>query len=409
VKAPAYAFVAALLSAGCSTILDLDHEYTLQIDEGGAPASGEAVGGSSGGSAHTDPGGMAGTDTTSAGATSSTGGQAGSSATAPVRHGTTTLSSSSANREVDIGAVAPDRSFLIFGTRFNSTNSSQTEVSGQITSAGKLDFRRLSAKGPEVPIVYHVVQPTASTRVQRGSTPIDAAVTRISLPTRVDLAHSFPLVTFRNSGSVYGLDDHLRAELTGPSELTLEMYQASSSGVAEWQIVSLDTATVQAQTVAVSGTATSIACALETSVATNKSWLLHSYQVADIGTGAAELMLRGRIEQTQAVFDRSATGASAKLTFYVVSFTDDTQVRSGVAAVSADSSVIAVDLATVEPSRSVPLALGLYQRGGSTSYAEAKNPGYASFTLELGDSQLTARRGPTGSAAELAWSLIELN
>jgi hypothetical protein len=408
-KASSYALGVALLSAGCSTILDLNHDYTSQVGEGGVSDSGGAAAGSLGGSALSDPGNMGGTRATSGGSSSPVGGQAVSAATAPVRHGTTMLNASSATREVDIGGVAADRSFLIFGARFNSTSSSQTEISGQITSAGKLNFRRLSAKGPEVPIVYHVVQPTAATRVQRGSTPIDAALTRVALPSPVDLAHSFPLVTFRNSGSVYGLDDHLRAELTSPSELTLEMYQTSASGVAEWQVVSLDAVAVQAQTIDISGTAASVSSALETPVAASKSWLVHSYQVADIGTGAADLLLRGRVEGTQAVFDRSAAGASAKLTYYVVSFTDDTQVQSGVAAFAADASAIPVALATLDPSRSVPLALGLYQRGGSTSFATAKNPGYASFTLELGDSQFMARREPTGSPAELAWSVLEFH
>jgi hypothetical protein len=427
-------------TCGCATLLGLDDDYRDQTSSAtgagaGDGSSGRATAGSSatGGKASTPSGGtsstLGGERASSGGETSTVDGLAGSDgggsppgyggepttggAISPllrVIHGETTLAAGSATQQVAAVGVDAGRAFVVFGSSFDSSNSSRTEVSGQL-GAGTVTFKRLSnsTAAPNVPISYYIAEFGDGVLVQRGSATLQEAVTHVPLATAVALDRSFPIVTFRNAGSVYGLDDHVRAKLTAPSELTLEMYQAFGDGVVEWQVVSFAGATVQSGDVAIQGAALETKAALATALDPASTWLLLSYRVADIGAGAADLMLRGRAETDQVVFTRSATGASATLTYYAVSFTNGTRVQNGNLGLGDTAKTAQAALDDIEVDRSIAVAAGNYQRSGSTAYAAANNPGYSSFRLALEANRLSATRGAavSGGSANLSFTAIQ--
>lgn len=402
----------------CASLLGLNEDYEDRLESA-----------SSAGSAGKGPGPTGGTTASSGGNGSnqagrlgaaadgggendggSSGGEEALSPLTRVIHGQTTLEAGSAERTLTIGAVTPERSLLVFGTSFDSTSSSLTAISGQLTATDTLSFERIGGdNAPSVPVEYYVAEFGSGVTVQRGSVRLEDATTRIDLSRQAPLEHSFPLVTFRNEGSFYGLDDHVRAKLTGPTELTLEMYQASTKGVAEWQVVTFEGARVQAGDLTIAGSALQVKGPLASAIDPARTWLSFSYEVADINESAADLMLRGRVEANQVVLDRAAGGASATVTYYAVSFENGSAVRSGELELPDQSQIGEAALDGIDPARCLAVASGNYSRSGTTSYASANNPGYSSFRFSLTADQLTARRGASAAngGATVSWNVIQ--
>jgi hypothetical protein len=330
-----------------------------------------------------------------------------------VQTGATVIKSGSNAQSVTLDALQLDRAFLVFGARLDSTVPSVSEVTGQLVSGTSATFRRMSNanSAPDIPIVYHVAEFASGVHVQRGSIVDNAAVNKVTLGTPVDLKRSFPIISYRNTGTLFGLDDHVRAKLTGTSELTLELYEGNASGTVEWQVVSFDGASVQSADVDIAANATQQSVALATTVIPATSWLLLSYQVGSVGTGIADLMLSSHLEANQVVFNRAAAGAALHATYYVVSFENGSKVQSGSSALAAAVDTLPVSLSpAVDPARSIASSAGLYQREGSTSYNSARNPGYASFTLQLSSgTELVASRlaSASGVASSLSWNVVQ--
>lgn len=441
----------ALTICGCASVLGIDHDYGDLPDSSlplGGTDSAEGAAGSAMARAGTSP--VGGSETTTSGAASASGGISGEASgpvagsgalpsggtaggvpaevagnggadggaaaepTGPaivlesVQTGTTTIASGSAQQSVTIEKVDPAHAFLVFGAAFDSTSSSKSELSGQITASTQLTFRRYGSSGaPAIPIHYYVAHFSRGVDVQRGSHVLTDATEKVPLDAAIDLKRSFPLVSYRNVGSFYGLDDFVRAELTGASELSLSMAQASGNSTVEWQVVSLAGARVQSGTLDVAPSDSSVEVSPELPMPLDASFVLASYQVTKAPGGAADAMIQGSLSNpSQIVFQRSASGAGAKLTFYAVTLEDGSSVTSGTAALS--SAATSVNLApAVDPAKSIAFTAGAYQRGGTTAYSSSSNPGYATFNLDLGSgSTLALSRGPNGAGAELSWYAV---
>jgi hypothetical protein len=224
----------------------------------------------------------------------------------------------------------------------------------------------------------------------------------------VDLKTTFPLVTYRNADSLYGLDDFVRAELTSSTELSLSMYQAAGSGTAEWQVVSFGKANVQSGNVSLSSTQTTTKVPLTKAVDPAATWLLTSFQVAGTIDSAAELMTQGSVTDANNVtFERAGQGVSVQLTYYAIEFQNGTSVRSGTQSVTSLKASVALS-PSVDATRSIALGGGVYQRGGATTYSAASNPGYATFNFDVGaGSALGVTRGATGASATVRWFVVE--
>jgi hypothetical protein len=315
-------------------------------------------------------------------------------------------------QKAPIAAVDPARSFLVFGARFDSTLPSASAVSGQITGPSELTFARTGMSNtPAIPIKYYVAEFQSGVRVQRGTTAMFTSTVVLPLPTAVDLTKSFPIATYRNVGSLYDLGDFVRAKVTAASELTLELGEAAPSGVVEWQVITINDATVQSGDVTFMGSDAALSVPLGSPVDPEKTWLLLSYKVDTSNVTAAEIMFRGRIAApAQLAFERASTGTTGRLTWYAVSFTNGTNVQSGESSFGLNSATSTATLTPVNPAKSIAVTGGIYQRGGLTPYGMSANPGYAMYTLDIGaGSQLTVTRGAFGAAGTDAdWTVVEL-
>jgi hypothetical protein len=229
----------------------------------------------------------------------------------------------------------------------------------------------------------------------------------------VDVSKSFPLLSFRTIGTIYNVDDLVRAKLTSPSELTLSLYGATSVGTVEWQVVTFDDAMVQTNDLPL-GPSTLIVTDTVQAVDPNRSLLLVSYGDSALGnTNASQMVWSGRISSsTLLTFERRSGGPAGMLTYHLVTFTNDSTVQSGHQDVAAASDTAVVNLLSgVALDRSLALASGLYQRISATDFSGSADLSFPNFTFELtGSSTLTMQRGVTGGsngAAQVDWQVVQ--
>jgi hypothetical protein len=436
----ALASIVACVAMGCSTVLGFDEGYGTQLptdgdaattfgpdaggsgDDGSAPASdatsgGQDTGSSSGGQDATSGGQDAqtgGQDATSGGQDAPTGGDDGPVAVSPllgVQSGTTTMPGGQSKQSVNISSVDPTRSFLLFGTTFDSATPEQTEMTGRIGSSTQLVFTRTVGNGaPSMPVHYYVASFQSGVSVQRDTTPMSSTTVNVTLSPAVDLATSFPLVSYRNSGTGYGEDDYVRAEITSPTTLTLSITLAAPNGVADWQVVSFDGASVQSGNASMGGSDTQVTGSLAQSVNPATTWVVVSNQVANTKGTAGELLVSGRLDSpTSVAITRGAGGGTQQITYYAVSFTNATTVASGSTGFSDQAKTSSAQLpASPDPSKSVAATGGSYEHCVTTGATE-DNPGFGTMTLSIGGSSLSMARGASGkgSGGSADWSVIQ--
>jgi len=400
-----------------------------QGGSGGSPGTGGSTGGDGGAN-----GGSAGADIVDSGLTGGgpvdgsigAGGAAGSGgsdagglrdAIVPipspilrVQRGTASIAAGAMSQGVAIQQLDLTRSFLVFGSRFDGVPPLETEVSGQISGSTALTFARAGAAGaPALPVQYYVAEFQSGVLVQRGASTMSSTQVSVTLPTAVDPTKSFPIVTYRNTGAGYGMDDFVRAKLTSPTQLSLESALAAPNGIVEWQLISFDGASVQSGDVAVAAGDTLVTAPLQ-NVDPARTWLVFSYVLATFTSGASETMIRGRVETaTQLAFRRTVSGATGTLTWYAVSFNNGTTVQSATSSFGGAAATATAPLGAVDPMKTIAATGGLYMRGGATAFVTNVNLGYATFTLDVGaGSQLSLTRGVTAAngAASADWFAI---
>jgi hypothetical protein len=419
----------ALCLAGCSQIVGIDQDYGTQPedasagsrDAGEGPDSAapapegsvaEAAAGIDAPSGVDAPGLDAGPDGPPDSATapdsaiapdSATGEDGGISPVVQVWNGSTVLGAGASSQSVTIAAVDPSRSFLTFGLLFASPAASDTEASGQIANGTQLQFARAGGStAPALPIQFSVAEFQSGVSVQRGSTAMTSTSVDVTLPSSADPAHSFPIVTYRNTGSTYGVDDFVRAKLTGAKHLTLDVGLAAPSGVAEWQVVSFDGAAVQSGDVTMGTNQTTLTVSLPSAVTPTSTWLLLSNTISSPSGTAAELLVTGRVSSSTTVtFSRGGGGATQQITWYAVSFTNGTTVQSATAVLGDTVATTAAALTPVDPLKSLATTGGVWLRGGTTAYTTSDNPAYGGFALDIGaGAQLTLTRGLSGPGTQ---------
>ncbi len=322
-----------------------------------------------------------------------------------IQKGTATLGGGSASTAAVITAVDPSRAFLVFSVRENLGDPESGTVTGRLASPTSVVFERIGTTGT-ITLEWSVVDFASGVSVQRGTLAMGATTVNVPI-SAVDLAKSFPIVSMRAGGTVFSDDDFLRARLTATNNLELSTLNLNAN-VAEWQVVQYDGASVQSGDLSF-GAGDTTRNATVTSVDTSKSWLIYSYRsnysaMQNIG----EKLLRGTIsDSTTLTFDRSVSGTTNDLSWYLVEFTDATAVQHGSAAFGSSDTSKDVTITAVDSASSISVG-GYQMTGGRSPYATNDVPGVGWFTLELtSGTNLHIERSAALAAADLGWYVIE--
>ncbi|MDH5522337.1 MAG: right-handed parallel beta-helix repeat-containing protein, partial [Acidimicrobiia bacterium] len=321
-----------------------------------------------------------------------------------VQKGTATLANASSTVAVTIAPVDPSKAFLTFSVRGNDTSPENISISGRLSNATTVTFDRVGTSG-NVVIDWSVVEFSSGVTVQRGTVTPGGSTTNVAI-TSVDLTRSFPLVSMRAGGVIYEGEDWVRARFTSSTDLELATTNTFGN-VIEWQVVTYNDATVQSGSVSF-GTGDSSRTATVTALDPAKSWLIYNYRTTDgTTTNIGQKLVRGRITNgTTLTFDRSSTGQTIDLQYFVVKFTDATEVRSGNANFTSSATTVNAAVTAVDPARSIGVG-GYAQTGGRSSYTANDNPGVGWFTSRLTSStNLRVQRSAALAGADLGWFVM---
>lgn len=342
-----------------------------------------------------------------------------------MQSGTATIANGSTTGTATLGtAVDSAKSFLTFSVKADSTNWTPTcgQIMGDFTSYGSsqtaLTFTRQGTSCTNaINIEYYVATFGSGVTVQRGiATTTSATSTNVTLSPSVDTTKSFPLINLETDGASYDGNDWViptLTNLTGNNASTLNLATNSSSGTLSevaWQVVTYTSASVQAGTATIAGASSSTTASIS-SVTTGKSWLVYysNYNAAGSGNAADESVEGKFNSSTQLSFARGSTGAtSVSLQYFVVSFTDNSTVQSGNISLSAGATSGTGTITTVDTTASLPVAGGLYGRGGQSSNTTNSDTYNAQGTVDLTNSTtVTFTRGITESAtASLTYFIV---
>jgi hypothetical protein len=338
-----------------------------------------------------------------------------------VQSGAASIAGGAATGMATIATVDRTKSILFFSMGFDDPNGypGDSQVSGALTNATTVTFSRFNSAGtPPIEIEWYVVQFGSGVTVQRGSYHA-GATSVIDIPINpVNLAHSFPIISKNVSGNVYDNNDFNRAELTSSTnlELTTNGGGITAGGLIEWQVVEYDNAAVQSGDLSFDNpTQTTLTASLANSINIQKSWLIFSHGMAstNVAVPPSSSGFTGTItDPTTLTFSRDAvdpaTGVDG-LTYYLVEFSDSTNVQSGTTPFAATDDTLNADLIGVDLKRAVPTALGQFGRTGLSAYNANTNMGVNTFNLTLaGATNLSmARATNLSSSAILNWSVIE--
>src|SRR2546425_5021691 len=195
-----------------------------------------------------------------------------------VQFGTLTIGAGSTSATAALSlAIDTTRSFLLFGVSESTNNPSDGQVSGQITNTTTVTFAR-AATGVAVTVKWYVAEFSSGVTVQRGAADMSVTVPlNVTLGTAVNLAQSFPIISYRINGANYDQNDFIKAKLTSTTnlELTAPCTCPVSPQIIEWQVVEYTGANVQTNDVTFSGLSQLVTPA--TAVSRSRSILIYSY------------------------------------------------------------------------------------------------------------------------------------
>ncbi|MDH3605688.1 MAG: hypothetical protein OER12_01690, partial [Acidimicrobiia bacterium] len=322
-----------------------------------------------------------------------------------IQKGTATLTGGSATTSAVITTVDTTKAFLVFNVRENLGSPDDGSVTGRLASSTSVEFERIGTTGT-ITLEWSVVEFSSGVTVQRGTEAMGAATVNVPIAA-VDLTKSFPIVSMRTGGSVFSDDDFLRARLTATDTLELSTFGLNAN-VVEWQVVQYDGASVQSGDLSFAS-GDSSRNATVTSVDTSKSWLIYSYRTNFSATqNIGEKLLRGTVaDSTTLTFDRSVSGTTNDLSWYLVEFTDATTVQHGSVAFGSSDTLKDVTITAVDPANSISVG-GYQMTGGRSPYASNDVPGVAWFTLDVTSAtNLRVERSAALATADLGWYVIE--
>lgn len=257
-----------------------------------------------------------------------------------VQHGATTLSAATTN--VAISPVAAlDQAFVTWSktpAAADATTDQNDALVAELTTTSNLQLRANTTPSSHV-VWWQVIEFTnpADIDVQKGTTTMLGTATSrtVTLPTAVDPAKTFLLVSFQTSGSGADIGARmLRAQLTNSTTLTIDR---SVSGTPDditeifWQTVELEGASVQRGTTNFPSSDGSQSATLSPSVDLTRSVVFASVNLAgglsggrtpyvtDDIVGVASFS-PGFASSTQITIQRNNTAASADVGWFVVQF-----------------------------------------------------------------------------------------
>ena len=339
-----------------------------------------------------------------------------------VQHGTFTASATTTTlTSPTFTAVDPAKSFIICSDSGNFSDVNTARYTCEITNNGtNLTFTNFSVDATNI-IVWHVIEFDGGVTVQRGNTSANANCNSSNSSwtscdttiTQVDVTKTFTLISERMNSATGSIDEEWRlraqfANLSGNNSSTLQLVR-SEAGIAmvtAWQVITMDSATVQRGTISMVGTATSTTVGSAqgfNSVTAANSFLFFTWKAGTATAGVEQrYFVRGSLAASLLTFKRDGGLASADMdiAWEVVSMDDGSDVVRGTAL------SVSTDTASATANQALARSFPWISNSGGASGDDAELDD-VQMRATISGTQITVSSYDNGTNNLVDWQVIE--
>jgi len=318
-----------------------------------------------------------------------------------LQSGTAVVSKKDSIVTVSISPVLKENSFLVFSSTSASVNPENFTIGGEITNNTTITFYRDSVYWDgTVQIRWHVFEFSSGVSVQHGMTrPTQSELVKNVPINNINPAKSFLIFTTAIDGGTFNSNDMVMGEITSSTNIRFTAEGAPEQSRYFWQVITIDSAFVQALTATLSETETVKTFTLPQSVATAQSFVLTSAKAnLDYQKGEpAEIPAISLSTSSTIRAERAATGASVDLHFQVIELTDGTSIQHGAINFAAGVTTNTAPVSSINMAETGIICPGIFGRQGTSSYTDQDNMGFGSFIFEFTNSTTVQATRAIGS------------
>jgi hypothetical protein len=324
--------------------------------------------------------------------------------------GSTTLASGSGSITQAITSVDLSQSFLIFSVRVKSHKPGDFQIGGYLSADDEITFHRYNTSGaPVVEIEWQVFEFSSGVSVQRGTvTNLVASGANVSLSPSINTSSSFVTLNMRKDGSSYGSDDGVTGVLTSGSNLYIDRESGGADPQhVHWQVIEWTGTSVQTVSGTLSAGSDSLAVTLSSAVDKDKTMVIGNYRLSG-DVVSADLVSTELYDDNTVIFTRTGTQRNIYPYFYVVEFSDDTDVVHGAVRILSGESDVSTTICSVDAASSGIINPSDYGRSAGNCNFSSDDMGYGWTTLTIDDDvTVRAERPSTGYAARVPFQVLE--
>lgn len=339
---------------------------------------------------------------------------------------TGTVAMNPATRPVAITLVDPLKTFVVCQGDTGGAGSNPTvRPTCELTNATTLTITTNVADAA-MTVRWYVVEFLSGVTVQRGLVPTGTfAAGTATVPVAiaaVNLAKTFVLTTERANSATQTIDEEWTtlAQLTTTTNLQITRVETGVALAVAWQVIQIESASVQSATTTIANNATTATAVLGTPVDVSRTFLVFS-QNGGTALGGDETLYRVTGEITNATtltFRRARqTGAAntqVNVAWFAVRMTDGTTVQrnlcgpSGTVATMPAVPAGCLTLApAIVPTRSVAFISARADAASGTPTADLDDTSWKS-ALAAGAITLTRSAGASNSTSDtVAWQVVQ--
>jgi len=342
---------------------------------------------------------------------------AGAAVIKSVQTGTVTMGT--VTQSVAITSVTPAKAFVICQESASNGSQASDRVTCELNAATTLTIT-IGVADATVAVRWYVVEFLSGASVQRGLVPTATfgtavATVNVTLATAVDLTQAFPLMTATTATTNRTIDEEVTptAELTTSTNLRLTRSQTGDSIAVAWQVVQIESTSVQKGTLNMPQANVIATAPLSPPVDTARTFLIFTANGGNATNGVeSRYRVTGVItNSTTLTFTRAVNGGAGNdvnIAWFAVRMTDGTTVQRGSNTTpGAGTTTMNAAISAIVINRSLPI-ISMRGDAARTSNNDFDDTSWAAALTSTTNLQLTkSTSASNASNATLAWEVVQ--
>lgn len=315
-----------------------------------------------------------------------------------IERGTITMVTADTSDPVTLAQTLLDTSktMLFFSTRTTSAFPVDFQVIGRVLSTTQIQFERTGTPSTDIIIEYIVMEFVSGIYVQHMYFSLTTSPNNTTIAD-ITLSKTFPILTLAQTGTAYGANDIIMAEITTTTNLQTTIGSLTTTPMSV-QVVQIDDASVQKLTGSY-GTGATADVTVTDITESLTFWLFTLYTTA--GFNFQSLPYLGYVGTTTLRFTRAITAAGTNFTYmvYVVELSTGITVQNISTVIASSGTTVSPTISNVTVKDTALLINGVHQK---SAMIDAANDDAGGNYLTLSNLTSTAFTATRAEAPALA-------